>query len=82
MPDRWTPAERGPLASDEAGAGRGETQDPTSGWGPPVSDPVRGEEGSRVGADGWTLIVRVPVPLAEHAWRRSGCRPTSSLAWP
>jgi hypothetical protein len=35
-----------------------------------------------LGADGWALIVRVPVPLAEHVHRRSGRMPTSSPAWP
>jgi hypothetical protein len=31
-----TPAERGPLVSDEAGAGHGETRDHVSGWGLPL----------------------------------------------
>jgi hypothetical protein len=80
--DRETPAERGPLVSDEAGAWLGETRDRASRWGLPVDDLVRGKEGSGVGADGWALGVRVPVPLAEHARRRFGRRPTSSPACP
>jgi hypothetical protein len=38
--------ERGPLVSDEAGAGRDGTRDRTSRWGPPVDDPVRGKKGA------------------------------------
>jgi hypothetical protein len=41
--DRETLTERGPLVGDEAGAGCGEMRNRTSGWGPPVGDPMRGK---------------------------------------
>jgi hypothetical protein len=47
-----------------------------------LGDLVRGKEGSEVGANEWALGVRVPIPQAEHARRRSRRRPTSSVAWP